>query len=99
MLKYDESKENRNNDMFEFEQTKNYMLSVLPIIPNHITEKWLVEALKNDLFKNWGFSFSDLSNCRFDNISEETLRRISVSSYTKLPKNHPFNLDYFSYTD
>lgn len=99
MLMFDESKENSNNDIFDFEQTKNYMLSLLPSIPNHITEEWLIETLKNELFKNWGFTFSDLSNCTFGNISEEILRKISISSYTKLSYSHPFNLDYSSYID
>ena len=82
------------------EATKKYILNLLPSVPTFITENWLLQALENDDFLRWGFVFSDLSNCIFDsNISEETLRRVSISSYTKLPKKHPFNLDLEKYID
>lgn len=80
-----------------FEATKKYILSLLPNIPNHITESWLLKALENDDFERWSFTFADLSNCTFGNISHEILRRLSISTYTLLPRVHPFNLDLKSY--
>ena len=60
--------------------------NMLPKIPNFITEEWLRNALKNEIFSIWGFSFSDLSNCTFDkNIDESVLNRVVISSKTKLP--------------
>lgn len=74
--------------------------NMLPEIPNFITEEWLRNALKNQIFSIWGFSFSDLSNCTFDkNIDESVLNRVVISSKTKLPKEHPFNINLTDYID
>lgn len=68
--------------------------------PKIITEEWLKEMLNNNLFSIWGFSFSNLSDCTFDpNISESIINRVAISTQTKLPKEHPFNINLDSYTD
>lgn len=59
-------------------------------IPDVITEEWLKESLKNNMFRIWGFSFVDLSNKKFDeNISKEILDKISFSTKTIFPKDSP----------
>lgn len=82
-----------------FKEFERLITSKIPKIPKLITEEWLIKALQNELFSIWGFTFSDLSNSIFEKINEETLNKISISSYTKLPKNHPFNLDIYSLID
>ncbi len=83
----------------DFENFKNIINKALPEIPKHITEEWILNALQNDYFSIWGFTFSDLSNHTFGKISEATLRRVSFSTYTKFPKEHPFNIDFYSLVD
>lgn len=70
------------------------------VIPTFIDETWLKKALDNEIFYIWGFSYSDLSNCTFDkNIDASILRRIVISTKTKLPKVHPFNINSNDYVD
>ena len=78
----------------EYEKFKKYITLSMPNIPDIITEDWLKQSLKNELFINWGFSFSDLSNVVFDkNISHNVIRRVSFSTETILPTNSPIKVD------
>lgn len=79
------------------EEFINIVSSKLPKIPEHITEEWLVDNLNNnEMFRIWGFSYSDLSNSTFGNISEEVIRRVPISTKTILPTNNPFDLSIFT---
>ena len=71
-----------------YEEFKKYINRSIPNIPEVITEEWLKQSLKNLLFNIWGFSFSDLSNIKFDNnISPNIIKRIPFSTETKFPTN------------
>lgn len=79
------------------EEFINNVSSKLPKIPEHITEEWLVDNLNNNaIFRTWGLSYSDLSNCTFGNISEEVIRKVRISTKTILPTNNPFDLSIFT---
>ena len=72
----------------EYERFKRIVNNDLPVIPNVITEEWLKDALQNQIFHTWGFSFADLSQVKFDeNISEDALKRVAFSTDTVFPKN------------
>lgn len=64
------------------------------VIPDYITEQWLVEALKHDSFRRYGFAYNDLSTKKFaPNIREEVIRKVVFSTVTKFPEEHPFRVD------
>lgn len=88
--------------MNTYDNFKNNILNNIPEIPNIITEEWLKESLKNNLFNIWGFSFSDLSNKKFDkNINEELLNKVSFSTKTILNDESPIRIkdDMFEIDD
>ena len=71
------------------------------MIPDIINEEWLRNALKNETFRRWGFSFSDLSKKRFaGEFSDEVIRQVNYSTFTRFPLNHPFkfNSEYYKTT-
>lgn len=75
-----------------YENFKKYINGELPSIPSLITEEWIKEAMKNELFRIWGFSFCDLSNNSFDhNISESIIRTIPFSTKTVFPQDSIIN--------
>ena len=80
----------------KYDDWKEEINSNLPSIPKVITEEWLKEQLLNrkSLFRNWGFCFSDLSECVFEkNIDYKVIRKIPFSTKTIFPKEHPFHYD------
>lgn len=61
-------------------------------IPTIITDNYIEDMLKNNMFANWGFSYLDLSDKDLSSVSLEVLSRVAFSSTTiwpaqsKLPK-------------
>ena len=71
------------------------------MIPDIINEEWLKYALKNEIFRRWGFSFSNLSNKRFaGDFSDEVVRQVNYSTLTRFPEKNPFkfNTNYYKTT-
>lgn len=64
------------------------------MIPDIINEEWLKYALKNEIFRRWGFSFSNLSNKRFaGDFSDEVVRQVNYSTLTRFPEKNPFKFN------
>lgn len=61
-------------------------------IPTIITDDYIKDMLKNNMFANWGFSYLDLSDKDLSSVSLDVLSRVAFSSTTiwptqsKLPK-------------
>lgn len=64
-------------------------------IPDLITEEWLINQFNsNGHFTIYGFSNINLNGKKFDeNISRETLRKITFNSNTIFPQNSPIGYD------
>lgn len=89
--------------MYDINKYKKLALGSLNdnMIPDIINEEWIKYALKNETFRRWGFCFSDLSKKRFaGEFSDEVIRQVNYSTFTRFPLNHPFkfNSEYYKTT-
>ena len=74
----------------KYNRMRKIVLNALPEIPDLITKDWIEKSLDNEYFGIWGFSFSDLSNKKFeDDIDNDILRRVNYSTKTIFPSNSP----------
>ena len=79
----------------KYEDWKEVISKNSPQIPNYISSEWLQNNLldRKSYFRNWGFCFENLSNCKFEeNINYNIIRKVPFSTKTIFPKENPFVL-------